>query len=100
VQSLIDMFDALGRIYVSETVARVPKDLPLLIFSGEEDPIHEGGRGLDKLVAGYGAAGLEKVDLRTYERGRHEMFNETNRDEVVSDLITWLDELVPNRHQQ
>ena len=91
VQSLIDMLDALGRIYTPEMLARVPNELPLLIFSGEEDPIHDGGRGLDKLVAGYEAAGLGRVTRRIYERGRHEMFNETNRDKVVSDLVAWLE---------
>jgi len=94
-QSLIDMLDALGRIYLPEALARIPTGLPILIFSGEEDPIHEGGRGLDKLVAAYEGAGLEKVTRRMYERGRHEMFNETNRGEVVADLIAWLDEFVP-----
>ena len=96
-QSLVDMLDALGRIYDPEALARVPDELPLLIFSGEEDPIHSGGRGFDKLVAGYEAAGLEKVTRRIYERGRHEMFNETNRDEVLADLIAWLDLSVPVR---
>lgn len=95
VQSLIDMLDALGRIYAPEKLARIPSALPLLIFSGEEDPIHEGGRGLEKLVAGYAAAGLENVAQRIYPRGRHEMQNEINRDEVAADLIAWLGEVLP-----
>jgi hypothetical protein len=43
------------------------------------------------LLDRYTAAGLTDVTLKTYPQARHEIFNETNRDEVVADLITWLD---------
>ena len=90
-QSLLDMFAALGRMYAADALESIQKELPVLIFSGEEDPIHEHGRGLERLVAGYEAAGLRNVSKRVYARGRHEMFNETNRDEVVADLLAWLE---------
>ncbi|MDQ1517367.1 MAG: hypothetical protein QOE80_3197 [Actinomycetota bacterium] len=45
---------------------------------------------LDKLVTRYREAGLD-VTTRYYDGGRHEMFNETNRDEVLTDLLAWLD---------
>ena len=32
--------------------------------------------------------------MTVYPGARHEMFNETNRDEVVADLVAWLDEHV------
>jgi alpha-beta hydrolase superfamily lysophospholipase len=54
------------------------------------DPIHMGLAWLDKLVTRYREAGLD-VTTRYYDGGRHEMFNETNRDEVLTDLLAWLD---------
>ena len=43
-------------------------------------------------VSACGDAGVRDVTLRLYPGGRHEMFNETNRDEVYVDLIGWLNE--------
>jgi alpha-beta hydrolase superfamily lysophospholipase len=64
--------------------------LPVYVLVGTDDPVNGGMLALDPLIERYRAAGLD-VTLRRYEGGRHEMFNETNRDEVVADLITWLD---------
>lgn len=64
--------------------------LPLYVLVGSDDPVSGGGAALDPLLDRYRAAGV-RVTLRRYEGGRHEMFNETNRDEVVADLIGWLD---------
>ncbi len=70
---------------------RVPPELPLLILNGSVDPIggEEGGAAL---AAHYRAAGVVRVDFRSYAGGRHELLNETNRDEVTADLLTWLAE--------
>jgi alpha-beta hydrolase superfamily lysophospholipase len=64
--------------------------LPLYVLVGSDDPVNGGMAALDPLLDRYRAAGLD-VTLRRYAGGRHEMFNETNRDEVVADLIAWLD---------
>ena len=65
--------------------------LPIYVLVGSDDPVNGGMLALDPLLERYRAAGLA-VTLRRYEGGRHEMFNETNRDEVVAELIAWLDE--------
>ncbi|HRY04536.1 MAG TPA: alpha/beta hydrolase, partial [Beijerinckiaceae bacterium] len=62
------------------------KDLPVYIFSGSDDPV---GANLQALADAYRAAGLTHVDMRLYPGARHETLNETNRDEVVSDLVRW-----------
>lgn len=71
---------------------KLPRSLPLYIFSGSEDPLSIGS-SLNKLAASYRKrAGLTDVTLRTYESGRHEMLNEVNRSEVFADVASWLDE--------
>lgn len=71
-------------------IAAIRPGFPLYVLSGKEDPIHMGLAWLDKVVARYRQAGLD-VTTRYYDGGRHEVFNETNRDEVLTDLVAWLD---------
>lgn len=85
-------FDLLGGLLEISTptaIARVPKTLPVLITGGELDPV--GGKaGMTRLRNAYLAAGLENVTLKLYAEGRHEMLNETNRDDVSADLLAWI----------
>ena len=73
----------------ARSVAGIPGGLPLYVFSGSADPVHGEEKGLKRLLTAYRAQ-LSNVDYRLYPGGRHEMLNETNRDEVVADLIAWL----------
>ncbi len=70
-------------------IAGIPRDLPVYVFSGQADPVHGEEQGLNRLLERYRAQ-INQVDDRIYPDGRHEMLNETNRDEVVADLIAWL----------
>jgi len=76
-----------------EALAKVKRGLPVYIFVGDADPINAGLTRLTPLVDAYQAAGLA-VTLKVYPGGRHEMLNETNRDEVVADLRAWLERTV------
>jgi alpha-beta hydrolase superfamily lysophospholipase len=76
-----------------QAAKRVRRGMPVYIFVGDADPINDGLKRLAPLVDAYVSAGL-KVDLKVYAGGRHEMLNETNRDEVVADLLAWLDRTV------
>ncbi len=71
-------------------VAEMRKNLPIYIFSGTDDPVHGQWAAIDRLVANYHAAGMRDISVQAYPGGRHEMLNETNRDEVMRDLVTWL----------
>lgn len=76
-------------------LTHVHKALPIYVISGEFDPVVGPGQSFARaLVASYEAAGLNNITHRVYAGGRHEMFNETNRDEVTADLIAWLDAAV------
>ena len=74
-----------------ETRARVPRELPILVISGERDAAGSDGAAPRELAAAYRAHGITDVELRLYPGARHEIFNETNRDDVTADLIAWLD---------
>ena len=68
-------------------------DVPILIVSGGEDPISRSD-GVQRLAAAYRERGVRDVTVRIYPGARHETLNETNRDEVTADLITWITDRV------
>ena len=69
----------------------IRKDLPLLIIAGDADPLNANLMMLNSLVGKYEAAGLTAVETKYYEGARHEILNETNRDEVTGDVLWWLE---------
>jgi len=86
-----DLFKGLKCLTKLDRLSKVPKNLPVLMISGERDPV--GGQklsGMRAVVQQYRQAGLTDITIRTYPEGRHEMFNEINRDEVRADLHAWL----------
>jgi alpha-beta hydrolase superfamily lysophospholipase len=90
-QLWVEVLDAMAHSSRPEQQARVPRGLPIYVFSGAEDPVGEKTRSVDQLVGAYRKAGVQDVTHKFYPGGRHEMLNEVNRDEVTRDLVTWLD---------
>lgn len=91
--SLKDLYAGSASASDPAGVSRIPKQLPIYVFSGSDDPVHGEKADVERMLQAYREAGLSAVTLRWYEGGRHEMFNETNRDEVINDLITWLSQI-------
>jgi len=90
-----DMMGGLDTIADPTNQARVRKDLPVYVFSGALDPVSNATKNLQQLLSAYRVAGLTRVETKIYPDGRHEMFNEVNRDEVLRDLVAWLERAVP-----
>lgn len=88
-ESWVGLLDALGPIADPFRQRRIPADLPLYIIGGGEDPVSEKGKGLRQLYGAYVDAGLKNVTLSIHEGARHEILNETHRDEVIEELIAW-----------
>ncbi|NOY94227.1 MAG: alpha/beta hydrolase [Deltaproteobacteria bacterium] len=97
VQSWVDMLDALGQLARVSNQRRIPRDQPLFIFAGSRDPVGDFGAGVQRLAGSYRSAGLEAVELKLYEGGRHEMLNETNRDEVMDDVLAFAERVAQGR---
>jgi alpha-beta hydrolase superfamily lysophospholipase len=87
-QLAIDVLDALPGLLAPERLARIRKDLPIYIFSGDCDPV---GANIQGLIHALKSTGFTRVTTHIYPQARHETLNETNRDEVTQDLIAWLD---------
>ena len=87
-----ELFRGLKRLTDLEALRRMPKELPLLLFSGDSDPVGGMGRGVEQVAREMRDAGMEHVEVRLYPGGRHEILNETNRDEVVRDVIIFAEQ--------
>ena len=96
-QLWVDLLEALGELGDVKRLARLPPELPVYIVSGDRDPVSEGGKGVRALANLLRDAGLARVDLRLHPGARHEVLNETNRDEITEDLVRWLDSTRPAR---
>ena len=92
-----DMMDGLDRIRRMENIARMRKDLPILLVSGEADPVGAWGKGVRAVGERMERAGLTDVSVRLYPGGRHEMHNEINREEFYRDVLQWMDSRLPPR---
>lgn len=84
------LFELISRQYRVEDLKRIPKKLPVLILSGSDDPVGEYGKGVQRTYESLRNAGLENVGMKLYQGARHELLNETNRAEVMSDINRWL----------
>ena len=86
----MDLFGGLQEITSDKALLRIPADLPILITGGEVDPVG-GDKGMGKLLQHYAQTGHQRLRAKIYPDGRHEMLNETNRDQVTKDWLEWID---------
>lgn len=91
VQTMLDIADCLPRLTYSTHLARLPRSKPVLIISGDRDPVGHMGRGPRQLYEIYRRIGMKDVSLTLYPGGRHEILHETNRDEVAQDIFSWIE---------
>jgi len=89
------MFARARAVADPDRLAGIRKDLPVHIMVGDQDPVNGQLALVDVLVERLRAAGLTDVTLTVWPDARHEIFNETNRDEVEADLLAWLERVVP-----
>ncbi|CAF1261352.1 unnamed protein product [Adineta ricciae] len=90
-ESIKGMFAGGQRMVNTEIVKQIRKDLPIFISVGELDPIHQQMVGVQVLVDRFQAAGLKDVTLKSYPEARHEVLNETNRQDIVNDILDWIE---------
>jgi len=88
---VIDMFAGAAGIWAPENEARIPKNLPLLVASGELDPAGANTASVKQLVERYRGYGIRDITVKFYPQARHEILNETNCWEVECDILNWIE---------
>ncbi len=84
-----DMFDLIHGLVKCEGLENMPKDLPIIFVSGDQDPVGGFGKGVRKAKENLEKVGL-KPDMKLYPGMRHEILNEFGKDEVFRDLGDWI----------
>jgi alpha-beta hydrolase superfamily lysophospholipase len=84
------LFAPAPRLADPALLAGIRRDLPILIASGDGDPLAGGGALVQLLGQRYREAGIADVTVTLYPGARHEILNETNRDDVTADIVAWL----------
>ncbi|KQM53890.1 alpha/beta hydrolase [Pseudomonas sp. Leaf15] len=95
-QLWIDLLGGLQQISKASNLAQIDPGLPIMVMGGECDPVSEGKR-LKSLAHALREAGCQNLQLTIYPQARHEVFNETNRDEVTADVLKWLEQALTLR---
>jgi len=85
----LDLIGGLFEISSDRALAQIPSDLPILITGGESDPVG-GDKGMTQLAMHYAQTNHQRIAVKIYPDGRHEMLNESNRDEVTTDWLGWI----------
>lgn len=73
-----------------KTFEKTPKELPIFILSGNDDPVGDSGVGVLEVYHNYINTEHEKVKVKLYPKLRHELLNEVCRNNVYDDIIDWI----------
>ena len=90
----VEFARGMKKIWNSKNEAKIPTDLPILLFTGAKDPVNNFGENFMKLVDRYQALGIEDLTFKLYEDARHETLNELEKDQTIADVLDWLDDRV------
>ncbi|MEE0511234.1 MAG: alpha/beta fold hydrolase [Peptococcaceae bacterium] len=93
-QAYNDMLTGMLTNYDARRTSTIDTSVPLLILSGDADPIGEYGKGIIRLRDDFLALGCNDVRVILYPGARHELLNEINRDQVTRDILDWLNALL------
>ena len=86
------LLSGLIEISRSENLIKIPKQLPIYIFGGDQDPVGRMGKGIPALAKKLRLTGHDNVSTKLYKDGRHEMLNETCKTQVYADVSDWIQE--------
>ena len=91
----LDLMGGLKAIGSDHALRRIRPELPVLLTGGAEDPVG-GQQGITDLAMHYAKSGHNNFTTEIYPAGRHEMFNEINRDEFSADVLNWIENQLPS----
>ena len=73
------------------TIDLINKELPIFLLSGAEDPVGNYSKGVIKVYEKMKKTFIKDVTIKLYPNDRHEILNEVNKEDVINDIIKWLD---------
>ena len=85
-----DLAKLLYNIHRAEALRRINPSLSVYVFCGSADPVGSMGKSPTTLVNEYRKLGIDDLEFVLYPGARHETLNETNREEVIDNLLSWI----------
>lgn len=86
-----NLFNGLNGLYRNDKIKNIRKDLPILLLSGDMDPVGKYGKSVKNLYNQYISLAIKNVSIKLYEGARHELLKETNKDEVYEYVVKWIE---------
>lgn len=94
VNGFATIFELVSRLHKRENLEKIPKELPVYMLSGEEDPVGEYGVGVQRAYESLQAVGLTNLMLKMYPGDRHELVNETDKEAVMQEICKWINSTI------
>lgn len=89
------LFELINRAQKPENMRKIPKELPVFFIAGEEDPVGDYGAGVERVYKSYKEElGMKNVKIKLYAGDRHEILNESDKEQIYEDIYPWLMERV------
>ncbi len=88
------LLGGMKELTLKKRLAAMDKDVPILLASGEDDPVGDYGSGVIKVYQQFVDAGVKQVDIRLYPGDRHEILHEADKDKVYDDLYHWMEQKI------
>lgn len=84
------LFQLIRNCYDVEKIEKMPKQLPILLLSGADDPVGNYGKSVETVYHSYLEHGMQNVQMKLYEKDRHELLNEVDREQVYGEIYRWI----------
>lgn len=88
-----DLLIGISYIQTPENMARIQKDIPIMVIAGGDDPVGAYGHGTRKTVQELKERGMQNVFMRIYPLCRHEILHEMNKFEIYENIFDWIERL-------
>lgn len=82
--------ELISRAHDPKRLRKIPADLPVMVISGDADPLGEYGSGIPRVCEGLRKSGVKDVEMRLCETGRHELLNEPERAQIMEEIYGWI----------
>ena len=89
-QLYVDMFGGMRVIHKESEMNKIRKDLPVLIISGEKDPVGKDGKDVFKVAEGMKKVGMKNITVQVVEGARHELLKEIGKEQTMEYMYKWM----------
>lgn len=89
-----NLFEVLKFVSDANAFSATPKELPMYLIAGTEDPVGMYGKGVKTVYDKFVQTGHKNVAIKLYDGLRHEIHNEDERFNVYADIASWCDSVI------